>query len=183
MTGTLLASLCSRPQPRSPKKVVAVRAAQAPPPPARSPPYPKPQPRRRRPAAPRAAVGVRRRRDGEAELGAGAGAGARALARKGKTWRFPGWPGASRSSPWTRLAWSSGRPGGVDQRRLPVRAAGHAGGVGAGRPGGDGLRRGGGGRRRLGKGGGFADLEYVLAAAAGLIGPTTRPSPPCTRSR
>ena len=37
---------------------------------------------------------------------------------------------------------------------------------------------------RLGKGGGFADLEFALAAAAGLIGPATPSwSPPCTSSR
>ena len=36
---------------------------------------------------------------------------------------------------------------------------------------------------RLGKGGGFADLEFALATAAGLIGPGTIASRPCTNSR
>ena len=63
--------------------------------------------------------------------------------------------------------------GSVDQRRVPVRAAGHAGRTGAGRPGRDGLRRRGEDGARLGKGGGFADLEFALATAAGLIGPHT----------
>ncbi|MGH9037752.1 MAG: hypothetical protein ACRD0O_18490 [Acidimicrobiia bacterium] len=65
-------------------------------------------------------------------------------------------------------------PGGqFDQGRIEVGPPGLPRRAGAGRSGGGGLCGGGRGRRRLGKGGGFSDLEFALAAEAGLIGPKT----------
>ena len=55
----------------------------------------------------------------------------------------------------------------------PGRPAGQAGQPVPRRPGGDGLRRGRRGRRAARQGRRFADLEFALATAAGLIGPHT----------